>query len=174
MKTTVVLISSLIILASCDQGVEKSKEREQAMSDLKIYVDSVESAVSTTADHNWDAIDQRFVNLEDRADKAFEDASDEMKADLDRVEAKYEDTKAEYKTRQAEFKQKADQQMADVEAWVNRTTTTTGDKMEKMGEDVNEGVQKSMDWLQENYENLEDNTQRKFDELKMKFNKEEA
>ena len=172
MKTTVLLISSLVILASCDQGGQQN--RDQAMNDLKSYVDSVDAAVSTTADHNWDAIDRRYDDLESRADKAFANASDEMKADLDRVEDKYENLKEDYTTRQAEFKRKADAQMVEVEAWFNRTTTTTGDKIDEMGDDINEGVKESMDWLEDNYEKLEDNTQRKFDELKEKANKEEA
>ena len=172
MKTTVLLISSLVILASCNEGVEQ--DRDQAKSNLKNYVDSVETAVSATAEHNWDALDRRYNDLESRADKAFANASDEMKADLDRIEDRYENTKEDYKARQAEFKQKADEQMAEVEAWFNRTTEKTGDKLDEMGDDINDGIKESMDWLQDNYEKLEDNTQRKFDELKEKANKEEA
>src|SRR5690554_3521059 len=120
MKTTVILISTLVVLASCGDGTNQN--REQAKNDLRIYVDSVETALATTADHNWDEIERRYDHLEDRADRAFENASDETKVEVDGIEAKFERMRDDYNSRQAEFKRKADAQMAEVESWYDRTT----------------------------------------------------
>ena len=174
MKTAIILASSLVLLSSCDNGMEQKKQQDKAISEMNSFVDSVENLVATNATLDWNEVDRRYEKLENNTEVAFENASEEMEADAERLGDKYDSVKNNFKDRQAELNMKADAQIAEVESWFERTSDKAGVKLNEAGEDVEDGYKESMNWLEENYKMLEENTQKKVDELKEKLNKDEA
>ena len=84
MKTQATLIIGAAVLAitSCDTKNYTEQDRLEATTNLKNYVDSVESAVKIVPVHNWSVIDERYDSLDSRAEKVYND----LKVDDDNLE----------------------------------------------------------------------------------------
>src|SRR5690606_10773695 len=100
MKIALILSVPLLVLSSCNTGADEEKTRTEAMNELTSFVDSVSTQVATTAEVNWDQIDARYDRLENNADEAFKNSSDEVKADLNNVEERYDQLKDDYQTKE--------------------------------------------------------------------------
>lgn len=164
MKTTNVMIvcGALLIMSSCD-NTARDNERNEAREELKSFVDSVETVADDQTDLNWTDLDRQYNTLEQRAENAYMDADDTQREELMAIEAEYEEIKVEAKTRTDEMNRTAQMHMERVEGWrENRTTTTTGN----VSEEMDDTVQESVDWLEENFEQMGDEMRTRYQSIR--------
>nr|MBI1229461.1 hypothetical protein [Cytophagales bacterium] len=163
MKTTNVMIvcGALLIMSSCD-NTARDNERNEAREELKSFVDSVESVADDRIDVDWTDLDRRYNTLEQRAENAYMDADDTQREELMAIEAEYEEIKVEAKNRIDEMNRTTEMHLERVEDWRENRTTTTGNAYEEM----DDTVQESVDWLEENFEQLGDEMRARYESIR--------
>ncbi len=153
---------------------ENTEEKENAKKELSNFVDSVENVISDGSKDNWEMIESRYEQLDKNADQAFSNTADEMQEDLNRFKEKFANLKSKYKDDRASFNRKAEEQMANVNNWFRETGGKIGSAADQTSAEIESGVKESMNWLNENYDNLKESTQKKVDDYKARMNKEKA
>jgi gas vesicle protein len=169
MKISMIAMLSMAALATACMN-DTSTDREKTAANLERFVDSVETELSTSAQHNWAEIDREYQRLESNAEDAWSDATGEEKTRIDMAEERYEGIKADAEKEVEQMSAAAEKHVNNVEGWFERAAENLETGAENTGDAVEEGVEESMNWLEKNYENLEDGTKKQYDKLKERWN----
>jgi hypothetical protein len=176
MKTTNLMIvgGALLMIISCDNN-QRNNERNQAKDDLKSFVDSVERVADERTGHNWTELDRRFTALEQRAQTAYRNADDRDMEDLREIEADYQEAKIEGKKKEVEMTQTSQMHIERVESWrEERGTTaagtgtrgTTTQPNRRDNNDMDDTVQESVDWLEDNFDQLGNDIRTRYERIR--------
>lgn len=170
-KATLIIGASALVMFSCDTKNFTEQDRVEATTNLENYVDSVETAVQMIPAHNWSVIDERYDSLDSRADKVYKDL--EIEDDnLEMLKERYEVAVKNGKAETENFERTADMHMKNVETWWDKTSA----EIEKGGENTADGIedatQESMDWLEKNFDKLDDDSKKKYEGITLKLKKD--
>ena len=173
MKTQATLIigTALLAMTSCDTKNYTEQDRVQVTTNLENYVDSVENAVKVVPVHNWSVIDERYDSLDSRAEKVYNDLKVEDD-NLEMIEDRYETVVKNAKAESENFERTADMHMKNVESWWDKTSADVEKGTKNTADDIEDATQESLNWLEENFDRLGDETKKKYEEISMKLNKD--
>ncbi|MEP2350039.1 MAG: hypothetical protein ABJH96_19780, partial [Algoriphagus sp.] len=165
-KATLVLgaVVATVTLYSCDTKNYTEADRVTVTNNLENYVDSVENAVKMTPVHNWDMIDERFDSLESRAEKVYEDLDIEDN-NIEMLEERYEVAVKNAKTEAENFERTAKMHMDNVDNWWGKTSADMKEGTKVIAADIEDATKESLNWLDENFDKLSDETRRKYEEI---------
>ncbi len=164
----IIALGAVMSLASCTD--QNKVNHDQAMSEMNTFLDSLDNDVNNGTLADWDATDRRHETLKDRIESNSAEMSEDMKMRHEQMDDRYELAKTKFKNGTDEFNQEANAQMDNIETWLDRSADNTGEVIQETGDDMENSWKKSMNWLDENYEKLEDNTKKEYDELKVRLN----
>jgi len=173
MKTKAILTigAAVVALYSCDTKNYTEADRVQVTKNLENYVDSVENAVKMVPVHNWSVIDERYDSLDSRAEKVYKDLDIEDD-NLEMIEERYEVAVKNGKAEAENFERTADMHMKNVETWWDKTTAEIEKGAKNTADDIEDTTQESMDWLEKNFDKLDDNSKKKYEEITLKLRKD--
>jgi hypothetical protein len=170
-KATLIIGAAVVAIYSCDTKNYTEADRVQATENLGNYVDSVENAVKMVPVHNWPVIDERYDSLDSRADKVYKDL--EIEDDnLEMLEERYEVAVKNGKAEAENFERTADMHMKNVETWWDKTSAEIEKGSKNTADDIEEATQESMDWLEKNFDKLDDNSKKKYEGITLKLKKD--
>jgi len=170
-KATILIGAAVIAMYSCDTKNYTEADRVQVTTTLQNYVDSVDQAVKGVPVHNWDKIDERYDSLDSKAGKVYTDLQKDD-TEIENLENRYETIIKNAKAESDNFERTAEMHMENVQNWWDQKSSEMEKGSKNTTEEIEAATQESMDWLTKNFDKLNDNTKKKYEEITMNLKKD--
>lgn len=182
MKTTQFMLvgGAMFAFVACEESNSSERIYEERMDKLEDFVDSLETAVNRNDNHDWATIDSRYNRLTSEVKEAEAGVSDPDHDDWREITDQYDRIK-QRATQQSttNIEAEAEAHLSNVETWwdhnnrvsaegnVNsRTEGNLEDRAENTADDIEEAAEESLEWLEENFEQLGDNIKERYRKVK--------